>query len=322
MSWTGPEPYESVYIPGEEEITSGVLFTVDRRMDTGAFRCRTNFIELTGLPPNVASNAPDYEHVFQYGQMFVYWPPKNLYVLPVKPEYDVGDVLSCDADAYPTPFFAWLNMHTNEVFNTPTFTVGENMIGFNTTVRCQAQNIIQGFLYSENYFHSVIVPMQTIPTTTPTTLPTTTPPLMANCQDLSGWWVSTYPYAEILVEVSEDNSGKVIGWMKNNTAQQWIEVVGRTRLSDNAYLGVTTIYPYEAGVAGMSGECHRCSGEEVIIASGIRRSFYESPSCGAGGLPTDIVEYTFHKAASFTRKGQGAQALITQRMQHLAANQQ
>jgi hypothetical protein len=296
MQWTGPEPHESITIPGDEnEIFSGVLFIVDRGMDTGAFRCRTNFTELTGLPPNVATNAPTYEHVFQYNQIFVYWSPKNLYVLPVKPEYNVGDEISCHADAYPSPFFAWLNMRTNEIFNAPTFTVSANMIGENTTVRCQAQNIIQGLLYSANYFFSVIVPVQTVPTTTPTTLPTTTPPLTANCRPLSGWWRSTIPFAEILVDVAEDNSGKLVGYMRNHTSQQWVEVVGRTRLSDNAYIGVTTIWPYEAGVTGMAGECHRCSGVEVIIMSGLRRSFYTSPGCGEGSEPIDSTEYTFFK---------------------------
>ena len=65
------------------------------------------------------------------------------------------------------------------------------------------------------------------PTTTPTTttpIPTTQPPLVSDCRDLSGWWMSIYPYAEILLTVQPQLSGKVVGYLRNDTAQHWVEV--------------------------------------------------------------------------------------------------
>jgi len=295
MTWTGPEPFITTSIPNEGDVFSGVVFMVDRGMDTRAFRCTTNFTELAGAPENVATNAPTYSHIFQAPQMFVYWGPKNMYAVPSKPSYQVGDLITCYADAFPPPFYQWQNMLSLVTYSTQVFNVTQDMVGFNTTLRCAAQNLIQGFLFSSNLFIFVDVPALTSPTTPPTTIPTTTPPLNAPCDNLTGWWISDDPYAEMRLTVPDDQTGRVLGFMRNFTDQQWVEVIGRTRLSDYAFIGLTTIWPYEVGVTGMSGECHKCSGIEKIYTAGGWRSSADSATCGDGGTPAPYTQYVFRR---------------------------
>jgi len=174
--------------------------------------------------------------------------------------------------------------------------VTPNWLGLNSTLRCQAQNIIQGLIYSETYFMRCYVPGPTTPTT-PSTLPPTTSPLPEGaCSDLTGWWLSFEPYAELYLIVLGDSSGQVLGYMRNYTDQQWVEVIGRTRNSDHVFLGLSAIWPYEVGVTGLAAECHRCDGqEEVLQTAGVWRSRSDSSFCGDGGTPTPHTSYNFYR---------------------------
>jgi hypothetical protein len=78
-------------------------------------------------------------------------------VSPVKALYAVGDVITCVADGRPEPWYQFLNLDNNEVFKGPTFTVSGDLRGAVTPMRCQAQNIIQGKLFSESVFFYVNV---------------------------------------------------------------------------------------------------------------------------------------------------------------------
>ena len=49
--------------------------------------------------------------------------PKNLFHSPAKAQYEVGDVVSCFADAYPPPFYGWQNWITNEIINSQVGTI-------------------------------------------------------------------------------------------------------------------------------------------------------------------------------------------------------
>lgn len=297
MHWEGPEPFLKTLITNEDDVYSAILFTVDRGMDTLAYRCLTNFTQMQGAPGGVADNAPTYEHIFQFQQLFVYWGPKNLYAVPMKPTYNVGDVVTCYADAFPDPFYEWQNLITTERINSQVFTVTEAMVGLNTTMRCQAQNLIQGFLYSANIFIYVYVPEPTTAEPTTTVPSTTTPAPEGPCDNLTGWWISDDPYAEMHLSVANDHSGRVQGFMRNFTDQQWVEVIGRTRISDFLYLGLTAIWPYEIGITGMAAECHKCFGVEVIMSAGQWRSYYDSASCGDGGTPEPYVSYRFRRVS-------------------------
>jgi len=298
MVWTGPDPFLQTSVTTPEEVFSGVAFTVDRGMDTRAFRCNTNFTGIENSPPEVASNAPDYEHIYQAGQLFVYWGPKNLYAVPIKPIYQVGDQITCYADAFPPPFYQWQNMRTLEFFSSQVYTIQPEDDGFNTSLRCQAQNLIQGFLYSANLFISADLPVTTTPTTTVPTTPTTAPPFDAPCTNLTGWWISDDPYAELNIFVDPGTSGRIAGFLRNDTDQQWIEVIGRTRVNDWAYIGLTAIWFYDVGVTGLSGECHRCFGEERIMTAGMWRSRSDSSTCGDGGTPAPYTSYNFRRISS------------------------
>jgi hypothetical protein len=216
---------------------------------------------------------------------------------PIKTYYEPLDILTCYADAFPPPLYQWQNMRTLEIFSGQRFNVSESMRGFNTSMRCQAQNQIQGFQYQAILFTDVNVQPLTTPTTPTTTPSTTTPPLDAPCRNLSGWWISDNPYTEMHLHVATGASARVTGFMRNYTDQQWVEIIGRTRLPDYAYLGLSAIWPYEIGVTGMSAECHRCSGVEVLITAGGWRSYYDSSSCGDGGSPAPYTAYRFRKLA-------------------------
>jgi len=215
--------------------------------------------------------------------------------VPVKEFYVVGDVIACYADGHPPPFYRWQNMRTLNFTTSQNYTVNADDLGHNTTMRCQAQNLIQGFIYSDNIFVQMWAPLPTTPTTVPTTPPTTTPPFDAPCDNLTGWWISESPYAELNIIVASGVSGIVTGFLRNHTDQQWVEVIGRTRTTDYAYVGLSAIWPFDIGVTGMSGECHKCSGVEQIQTSGMWRSRTDSLACGHGGNPQPGIAYRFHR---------------------------
>lgn len=295
MTWSGPEPFLARTIPSEDDVFSGVTFTVDRTFDTKAYQCHTNFSEPAGVPSGVASNAPEYDHWYQSGQMFVYWGPKNLYAVPIRQSYVAGDIITCYADAFPPPFYQWQNMRTLQVFSSQSYTITQDDVGHNNTLRCQAQNLIQGLLYSANLFVYADVPSPTTTTTAPTT---TTPLAEGKCNNLTGWWLSNNPYAELHLRVPSDQTGQVLGFIRNYTDQQWVEVVGRTQLGTYDYVGLTAIWPYEIGVTGMAGECHMCHGVEVIHTGGLWRSSYDGDgACADAGTPSPNVLYQFHRVS-------------------------
>jgi len=211
----------------------------------------------------------------------------------------VGEVLHCSADAFPPASYQWQNLRTLELFYSQNFTITQSMIGFNDTLRCQAQNLIQGFIYSQNLFVYVYTPAPTAPPTPSTTIPTTTQPLMSDCTDISGHWRAVNPYSELLLEViREGQLGEVVGLVKYDTDTVWVEVIGTVRKNDFALFGLTAIWPFSDGLTGMAAECHRCSGVEIIIGDGMWRSVADSAMCGAGGIPRTYEPYQFNRVGS------------------------
>jgi hypothetical protein len=300
MTWTGPPPFNSASNPpNPTTVWSGVAYQVNRMMDTRAFECRTNFTNELAVPPTSASNLPTWSHLHRAPQIFVFWGPKNMMTIPEKPFYEVGETITCSADAHPPPSYQWQNMRTLEWYPGAVYTVLASDQGFNQSIRCQAMNLIQGFVYSDNRFISVYVPLPTTPTTPTTTPPTTTQPLESNCLVLSGQWVSETPYAELILDVIPGGQlGEVYGIMKNETDTMWIEVVGTVKRGDNALIGLTALRPFDDGVTGLVGECHRCRGEEVIITDGMWRSYKDSLACGDGGNPGPQTPLAFKRSGS------------------------
>ena len=94
----------------------------------------------------------------QYHAFCLTGNPKNMFAAPMKSSYNVGDQITCYADSFPESSYVWQNIRTMELHTSQAFLVTGDMAGHNTTMRCQAQNVIQGFLYSNNVFISVLVP--------------------------------------------------------------------------------------------------------------------------------------------------------------------
>jgi len=300
MTWTGPPPFAVADPPpNPTTVWSGIQYVVDRSMDLRSFECLTNITDVPVQPDGVAGNTPNWLYLHRAPQLFVYWGPKNMFVTEVKDEYQVGETITCTADSRPDSTYFWQNMRTLEQIYSRYYVVGDDMVGHNTSMRCMAQNIIGGFVYSENIFHPVYVAAVTSPTTPTTTTPTTTHPPQADCTDLTGHWIAEYPRAELIIRLMEGSqTGEVYGLMKNNTDTIWVEVVGTTRIADFAFLGLGSIWPFNDGVTGFSGECHRCNGVEMIIGNGMWRSRLDSVLCGHGGTPYPYDEFYFYRSGT------------------------
>jgi len=122
-----------------------------------------------------------------------------------------------------------------------------SIVRINTTVvNIFNKTIVNLYLYIKQNIYLLA------PTTTSTAAPTTTAPLEGPCTNLTGWWLSASPYAEIFLNVTTD--GRVVGGMRNFTDQYTVEVAGRTRISDYAYIGLTLIYPFNKGLLGLTGK--------------------------------------------------------------------
>jgi len=75
-----------------------------------------------------------------------------------------------------------------------------------------------------------------------------------------------------------------------------VEMAGRTRLSDFAYLGLTGILAADDGILGFTAECHRCLGIEVLIMDTLWRSITDSAGCGDGGSPLPDMKVNLTRA--------------------------
>jgi len=308
MTWTGPPPYQEAHSPpNPSSVWSGISLTVDRSMDMQFFQCVTNFTDLGQLPEDSATNVPTYTHTYRSPTMFVYWGTKNLYAIPIKPDYVVGDTVTCYADAFPAAFYQWQNMRTLQLYISQSFTLISSHLGTNDTFRCQAQNLIFGFVYSQNLFINVNVPVPTTPTTPTTTPSTTTAPAVADCSHLAGHWRAASPYADLLLEVPDGGEmGEVYGLFKNQTDTVWVEVIGLIKRDDRSLLGLTAIWPFEQGVTSFTGECHACHGVEVIIGDGMWRAAADSAMCGEGSIPAPHPHYRFYREGTVRSALEGA----------------
>jgi len=299
MMWTGPGPYTEVESVSPSAVFSSIQFTVSRTMDVGFHRCVTNFADVGPLPPNSASNTPDYTYPYQAQQMFVYWGPLNMTHYPQKDAYEVDDQIGCYADSRPTATYTWFNTRTSESILGNTFPVTSDFYGISTLMRCQAQNSINGQIYSNNIFVTINVPLPTTPPTTTTPTTTTTPPPEAPCADLTGSWTATNPNAQMILYVNQSSElGQVVGTFKNDTDTFSVEMVGIADRENLGYVGLSVIWPFEDGITGHAGECHRCNGKEIIFLDSMWRSVEDNnDECGNGGTPAP------HLAYQFTRTG-------------------
>jgi len=70
--------------------------------------------------------------------------PQNVSYTPVKESYEIGDVLTCNSDAVPTPTYVWTDLLTSIAYPTQVFTIMADMVG-PALFRCQVTNVVGSF---------------------------------------------------------------------------------------------------------------------------------------------------------------------------------
>jgi len=272
-------------------VWSWMYFTAVRGIHGQVFYHDTNFREIQ-VDPGYADNLPTLTHRHTGPVLFVAWPPNIINVTPIKPTYEVGDVLLCSPDSNPVSTVQWTNMRTLEPAPPgPTFTVTSDLLGFDQPMRCAANMLVDGSFYYNDVFVNVSVPTPpTIPTTT-TPAPTTAPPADGPCQSISGRWQSSNPSATICFDV--DMRGNLFIIIRNGTDLYFVAGRGKTVYNDYRHVGFTAHWP-NTGIAGFSGECHSCFGNEVLLFSGLSRNKFENDVCGesAGTHLTNLYVFT------------------------------
>jgi hypothetical protein len=295
MTWFGPEPFTQGSITTNVSVWSGIEFYVERSMSSQNWLLKTNFTTPGSTAPDSATNAPDYEHITPTNQIFVHWPPQNMTATPTKASYEIGEEVTCWADAFPTANYVWQSLRTSEFWYSDKFTTTESMIGYQL-MRCTAMNNLDGYDYTRDLFLDVYV---NGPTTTTTTTPaptTTTPPAWAPCGDLTGRWEAANPDAVACLVVDNDNNGLITGLYRNASDTYWLQLTGKTREDKYDELGWAVIWPTTyIGVSSYAAECHSCYGEDILMANAISRTSKDAEFCADGGTVTDSPTYTFHR---------------------------
>jgi len=302
MRWRGPQPFGQAQTNTATRCWSGKSFYAHRTMTGQKFISTVNFTNNFPVPEDTADNIPDHEHEWEDGpRLFVNWSPKNMYADPVKPlnEYEVGDVLECFADAYPTASFQWHNLRTNERTDGSLFTIHSGFVGFEQLMRCEATNLINGMVYTGELLITVRVPEPTTPTTPSTTPTTTTAPPVSDCLDLTGRWESVQPLTSAMCIEIDKETGNFHGVVRNHTDTFWVDLVGMTDVPNYSHVSFTGIWPLNRAVSTFIAECSRCYGDEHLIVSAISRS-KGGPPCATPGEIHYSQEYHFFRNPQIT----------------------
>jgi hypothetical protein len=292
FEWFGPAGYftQNGTRP-PNSVWSWMYFTAVRELETQSFSHRTNFTEVFAEPEH-ATNIPDYTHQHFGPQLVIAWPPNVITITPIKPTYEVGDVILCQPDSKPPSNVQWQNMRTLDLAPPgDLFVVTAELLGTEQPMRCTASVLIDGSFYTNNAFVDVSVPLPT--TTPPTTIPppTTPPPADGPCRNPTGRWQSTSPPAQMCFEV--DSKGNIYVIIRNATDLYFVPGRGKTVYNDYSHLGFTAHWP-NTGVAAFVGECHSCFGNEVLLFSGLSRNKHSHDVCGesSGTQLTPLYVFT------------------------------
>jgi hypothetical protein len=295
MQWTGPDPFTQFQTTTPTTVWSGMAFYSSRTMNNQFWQSRLNFTNnFLPVPGDTADNIPTLEQTHTTDRITVNWAPQAMYADPVKPlnEYEVGDSITCFADAFPTASYQWQNLDTGDVFPTSIFVIPQSWLGGEYVMRCLATNTINGLPRSSQLFLQVNVPFPTTPTTPTTTTTTTPPPPVSACHDLTGRWMSTGPTHAVMCMEVDSSSGSVTGVLRNATDVFWLDVVGSTDLPSHHHASFTAIWPQNRAVTAFIGECSRCNGVEVLLLNAISRS-KGGPPCGTPGQIQYTEQYEF-----------------------------
>jgi len=296
--WSGFGNFAQASTSTNTTTFSGVAFNVERVMDGRAFTCRTNFTQSGfGSTPDTATNIPTFQYTYNTGLLFVQYGPINVSYAPVQASYEVGQVLTCYADAVPLPSYTWTNLVTLEDFRSQSLTLTTAFVG-DIILRCQVVNSVS----TANLFINITVNPITTPTTPTTTTPAPTIPPVAPCDDLTGRWEVTKPngaLSVLCVNVDKTQNGLVRGlWWNDTNEPYFTEIIGRTRNDEYDEVGFTTMWADRIGVTSFAGECHKCRGVESLLINAISRSSAEEAFCGEGGTVLISDQLSFRRVAT------------------------
>jgi hypothetical protein len=294
FQWFGPAGYfmQNGTRP-PNAVWSWMYFTAVRDIHGAAFYHDTDFKEIQ-VDPGYATNLPTYTHRHTGPILFVAWPPNIINITPIKPFYEVGDVLLCSPDSNPASTVQWQNMRDLSLAPPgPTFTVTADLLGTEQQMRCTANLLIDGSFYTNNVFVDVNVPGITTTPTTTTPGPTTPPPADGPCQLLNGRWNSGSPSATMCIEV--DTKGNLAVIIRNGTELYFVTGRGKTVYEDYKHIGFTAHWP-NTGVGAFAGECHSCFGNEVLLMSGLSRNKHSHDVCGESSGTQLTPLYVFTRA--------------------------
>jgi len=298
ITWSGIGPFTQAYVATPTQVWAGMQYTATRNMDTRSHLSDTFFSGyFLPVDEDAADNVPSYTFTHRERQMFVYWGPTGMQVLPAKDYYEVGDVLVCTADAFPPAQFTWMNMRTGQLTEGNQIEVDEEWLSHLTTLRCEARNTIAGTIYSGNIFLDVNVPIPTTTTLPPTTPTTTLPPAVSRCGDVTGAWEATTPgRAALCIRLDIERNGYITGLARNETDSWWVDVVGRAHSEDFDQLAFAGIQPLDFGVSSFVAECHRCFGVERLLAHITTRG--RGQPCGTAGPIRHTAQYEFTRSST------------------------
>jgi hypothetical protein len=299
MRWQGPEPFGQGISRTPGIVWNGMAFYASRTMHNLFWTSHRNFTDdFLPVPGDSATNVPTHNEDYDSVRIVVNWAPANMYSNPVNPMdiYEVGDVIECVADAFPSAQYEWHNTRTGERFLNSIFVIPMTWLGTEQAMRCIATNVINGLPYVNEHFKTVNVPT---PTTTPeptTPTTTTTPPPVSNCFDLSGRWESRGPTPALLCLEVDTSQGNVHGVLRNATDTFWLDVVGQADHPSYDHASWTAIWPLNRAVTSFIGECSRCDGQEILLVNAISRS-KGGPPCATPGEIRYTEQYEFVRSA-------------------------
>jgi len=290
-SWSGAGTFNQLTVNQSDTVLTGINFDAQKEQDAGYFMLTTFFTESGFGGENNAGNVPVFQHIYRTPTIFVRWSPQNIEYSPSKTSYEIGDVLTCTADANPLPSYVWTDVLANVDYASQTFTITEAMVG-PAIFRCQVTNLVG----SANVFINTTVNPITTPTT-PTTTPTTTPvPAVANCKDITGRWEfvrAADSKAVLCIYVDGTQNGYISGlfWNDTKTETYYMDIVGRTRNNIYDETGIVGIWPLSIGVSAFAIECQSCFGEETLLLNVVSRQYQDVGSCGIGDNVLTGVQY-------------------------------
>lgn len=294
MSWSGTGNFSQATLNNNQSTWSGLAFYVQRVMDGRAFTCLTNFTTDGFGGEDTSSNAPTWQYTYSTGLLFVQYGPTNVSYAPVQASYEVGQIITCYADAVPLPSYTWTNMITLVDYRSQSLTLTPDMVGY-LVLRCQIINAVS----TANLFVNITVNPITTPTTPGTTTPAPTIPAVAPCDDLTGRWEIFHENGDtsvLCINVDASQNALVRGLWWNNTNEPFFsEILGRTRNGEYDEIGFSTMWADRLGVTGFAGECHKCRGIEYLIINAVSRSSGEQAFCQDGGAVLVSETWTFFR---------------------------